>query len=161
MTIEFILNGEDVAVHAEAERRLIDILQGSFGLLGAKMGCLLGRCGACSVIMNGLVVPACLIPASQIQSSAIVTIEGFSQTEAYQDILMGFGEAGVENCGYCDAGKILVAEALLAKNPHPSRNAILTGFNGIKCRCTEPESLYAGVLAAGENRRRRIYGRSS
>jgi carbon-monoxide dehydrogenase small subunit len=161
MTIGFILNGEDVVVRTDAERRLIDILRGTFELLGAKAGCYAGNCGVCSVILNGEVVKSCLIPAFKVRGSEIITIEGFSQTDEYQDIIKGFTQAGVENCGFCDTGKILAVEALLSKNPRPGREEILMAFHGIKCRCTEPESLINGVLATSENRRRRLYGRSS
>jgi carbon-monoxide dehydrogenase small subunit len=161
MTLGFILNGEDVVVKAVAERRLVDILRDNFKLLGAREGCLSGICGCCSVIFNNRVVPSCLIPAFRIRGSEIITIEGFSQTDEYQDILEGFSLAGVETCGYCDAGKILAVETLLGQNPRPSREEILESFTGIKCRCSEPDSLVEGVLAAGDIRQRRLYGRSA
>jgi carbon-monoxide dehydrogenase small subunit len=161
MTIAFILNGEDVVIRTEADRRLIDILRGTFQLLGAKTGCLTGNCGACSIIFNGKVTQACLIPAFRVRGSEIITIEGFSQTDEYQDIVMGFSRAGVENCGYCDTGKILITEALLGRNSRPNRESILRTFNGIKCRCTDPETLVEGVLAVADIRQRRLYGRSA
>jgi carbon-monoxide dehydrogenase small subunit len=161
LTIDFILNGEDVVVRTEADHRLLDILRDSFKLLGAKTGCLSGNCGACFVFFNGAVSPSCLIPAFRIRGSEIITIEGFSLTDEYQDIVSGFSQAGVECCGYCDSGKILAAEMLLEKLPRPSREEILTAFSGIKCRCTEPESLVAGVLATAEIRQRRLYGRGA
>ena len=159
MNIEFILNGEDVAIRTNAERRLSDILRKVFKLFGAKTGCSIGQCGACSVILNGVVVKSCLIPIFKIRDSEIITIEGFSQTEDYQDIAAGFEEAGVENCGFCGAGKILAAETLLARNNKPSREEILAAFQGIKCRCTEPESLVRGVAASAAQRRRRLHAR--
>jgi carbon-monoxide dehydrogenase small subunit len=161
MTLDFILNGEDVVVKTDADRRLIDILRNHFKLLGAKAGCLSGVCGCCSVIFNGKVVPSCLIPAFRIRGSEIVTIEGFSKYDEYQDIREGFSQSGVVTCGYCDAGKILAVETLLRRNPRPARDEILSAFKGIKCRCTEPESLIAGVLAASDIRQRRLYGRSA
>jgi carbon-monoxide dehydrogenase small subunit len=161
MTINFILNGEDVAVRDDAATRLTDILRRHFSLTSVKCGCLAGRCGACSVIFNGTVTKSCLIPAFRIQGAEIITIEGFFQNNEYQDIVTGFRQAGVETCGYCTAGKILAVEALISKIPRPSRLDILTGFQGIKCRCTEAESLVNGVLAAADIRQRRLYGRSS
>ncbi|MDR0786019.1 MAG: aldehyde oxidoreductase [Treponema sp.] len=161
MTIGFILNGEDVSVRMDADIRLIDILRKNFPVTGAKAGCLSGRCGACAVIFNGAVTKSCLIPAFRVNGSEIITIEGFSQNDEYQDVIQGFEQAGVEMCGYCDAGKILAVEALLSRNPRPLRQDILVGFKGIKCRCTEPESLVNGVLAAADLRQRRRYGRSS
>lgn len=154
MTINFILNGEDVVIRCVAGLRLIDILRENFGLFGAKSGCLTGQCGACSVIYNGLVSPACLIPAFRIRGSEIITIEGFSQTLEYQEIVDAFAECHVGNCGYCEAGKILCAEALLERNPSPSREDILFGFSGIKCRCTNVDRLVKAVNMIAGNRRR-------
>jgi carbon-monoxide dehydrogenase small subunit len=161
MTIGFILNGGDEVIRSDADARLIDILRGTFGLLGAKSGCLGGKCGVCSVIFNGNVTPACLIPAFRIRGSEIITIEAFSLTNEYQDIIAGFARAGVENCGYCNTGKILIAEALLERARRPSREEILHGFSGIKCRCTDPEKLAEAVCAAADIRQRRLYGRSA
>ncbi|MDR0376959.1 MAG: 2Fe-2S iron-sulfur cluster binding domain-containing protein [Spirochaetaceae bacterium] len=161
MTINFILNGEDVMSYSDADARLLDILRRSFNLLGAKAGCLSGRCGACLVILNNKVVPSCLVPAFRVRNSEIITIEGFSQTDEYQDVVAGFSQAGAEWCGYCDSGKILAAGVLLERIPRPSREDILAAFTGIRCRCTEPESLIGGVLAAADIRHRRLYGRGA
>ena len=158
MKISFILNGEDEVIRAGREERLIDILKESFGLIGAKSNCCVGSCGLCSVIFNGNVVKSCLIPAFKVRGSEIITIEGFSQTNEYQDIIRGFSEAEMVSCGYCDAGKILTAEALLSKNPRPDRLEILLAFSGIKCRCTDPDTLVQGVLAAADIRQRKLYG---
>lgn len=161
MTIEFILNEQEVITQADANTRLIDILRETFHLLEAKAGCLIGICGACSIIFNGKIIKSCLIPVFQAQGSKIITMEGFAQTDGYQDILKGFEKAGVENCGYCETGKILMVEAILVKNRQPTRNEILLGFGGVRCRCTEPESLVEAVLAAADIRQRRIYGRTA
>jgi len=161
MTIGFILNGEDVVIRSEANVRLIDILRVDFGLLGAKTGCLTGKCGFCAVIFNGSVSHACLIPAFRLRGSEIITIEGFSQTDEYQDIMTGFAEAGLETCGYCTTSKILNAGALLDRIKRPSREEILHAFGGIKCRCTDAEKLIEGVERSVELRQRRIYGRTA
>ena len=94
MTIGFILNGEDLVLQSGAENRLVDILRNNFGLLETKSDCYTGQCGACSIIFNGEVVKSCLIPAFKVRNSEIITIEGFSQTDEYQDIVLGFKEAG-------------------------------------------------------------------
>jgi carbon-monoxide dehydrogenase small subunit len=169
VTVNFILNGEDAEVQTGANTRLLDILRDNFKLMGAKAGCRSGNCGVCFVIVinrensreSGRVMPSCLIPAFHVRGREVITIEGFSQNNEYQDIIEGFSQAGVENCGYCDSAKILVTEALLEQTPRPSRQEILAAFRGIRCRCTDPESLVEGVLAAAETRRRRVYGRSS
>jgi carbon-monoxide dehydrogenase small subunit len=161
MTIGFILNGEDVVVRAEADVRLINILRNEFGLLGAKTGCLTGKCGACSVIFNGEVSKACLIPAFRIRGSEVITIEGFSQTDEYQDIVSGFLQSGFETCEFCRTGKILTAATLLDRNSRPSREEVLASFGGVRCRCTDPENLAEALAITAEIRRRRLYGRSA
>ena len=129
--------------------------------MGAKYGCLSGQCGACTVIYNGQVSSACLIPAFKIRGCEIITIEGYSQTDEYHDITAGFEEAALGNCGYCEAGKILCAGALLDRIATPTREEILSGFSGIKCRCTNVNKLVEAVNLAAGIRQRRLYGRSS
>ena len=159
MMINFILNGQDEMINANAELRLVDILRGIYQLLGTRTGCYSGVCGNCSVIFNGDVVRSCLIPAFRIQGTEIITIEGFSQTDEYQDIIQGFIDGEMENCGYCNTGKIFTTESLLSKNPRPGARDILEAFSGTKCRCTDPDSLIQGVLSAADRRQKRIYGR--
>jgi len=161
MTINFILNGEDVAFNAEPGVRLIDILRGTFGLFGSKPGCLSGQCGACTIIFNGQVSPSCLIPAFKIQGAEIITIEGFSQTVEYQEITDAFVQEHLGNCGYCEAGKVLCTEALLEHIPNPTREEILAGFSGIKCRCTNAERLVKVVNNIAAIRQRRLYESAS
>ena len=161
MNIGFILNGEDVYIQSNAEVRLIDILRNTFNLAGTKAKCYSGFCGVCSVIFNGEVLKACLVPAFKIRGSEIITIEGFSLTDEYEDIVGAFAETGLETCGFCDTGKILTIEALFNRNPRPSRREILAGFHGARCRCTEPEELVQAVMAAAEHRTRRLYGTSA
>jgi carbon-monoxide dehydrogenase small subunit len=160
MKLGFILNGEDVEIHIEANVRLIEILRRRFGLLGAKSGCLNGHCGNCLVIFNGLVSPACLIPAFRLEGSEVITIEGFSQTDEYQDIIKGFNHTNLKTCGYCETGKILSIESLLERIHRPSREEILGNFNGIKCRCTNIDTLAEAVNIIAGIRRERLYGRS-
>jgi len=160
MTVNFILNGEDVMINSEANVRLIDILRKEFGLFGAKSGCLTGQCGACSVLFNGQVSLACLLPVFRIKNREIITIEGFSQTIEYQEIIKGFIDAHLGNCGYCEAGKILCTEALLDRTPSPEEEEILMGFSGIKCRCTNSERLVKAVNIIASARKRRLYEHS-
>jgi carbon-monoxide dehydrogenase small subunit len=161
MTINFILNGEDVMVRTEAGVRLIHILRESFGLFGAKAGCLNGQCGACTVIFNSVVTSACLIPAFRVRGSEIITIEGFSQTDEYNDILTGFKEVHLGNCGFCEAGKILCTETLLERFPNPTREDIIMSFAGINCRCTNIDRLVEAVNCIIGIRQRRLYGRTA
>ena len=155
--ISFILNGEDVIIHSKANVRLVDILRYNFGLLKTKTGCLCGKCGFCSVLFNGSICLACLIPAFKLQRNEIITIEGFSNTNEYQDIVKGFSAAGLKPCGYCINSKILVTSALLEKSKHPEKKEILHAFGGIKCRCSEPEKLLQAIEKASDIRHRRFY----
>jgi carbon-monoxide dehydrogenase small subunit len=161
MTINFILNGEDVVVRCGAEHRLVYMLRDSFGLTGTKVSCLSGCCGACTVIFNGIIVQSCLIPAFCVRGSEIITIEGFSQTDEYQDIAEGFSQSGLWNCPICQNGKILATEALLERNLRPEEPEILRAFAGIRCRCTDPGVLVRAVRMSSEIRQRRIYGRGT
>jgi carbon-monoxide dehydrogenase small subunit len=161
MTIGFILNGEDVVIRSDANIRLIDLLRVNFGLLGARDRCLGGKCGFCAVIFNGRVSHSCLIPAFRVRGSEIITIEGYSQTDEYKDIVTGFAQAKLEGCGFCETSKILHASALLDRNRRPSRNEILKAFSGVKCRCTEPEKRLEGIENVIEVMQRRLYGRSA
>ena len=156
MTIGFLLNGREVICEAEPNERLIDILRGKFNLTGAKSACHSGQCGCCAIFFNRVITPSCLIPAFRARGADVMTIEGFAGTENYLDITGGFSSAGVENCGYCDAGKILMAESLLTRKPPPDQEAIVQAFDSIKCRCTDSESLVKGVGAAAELRKRRL-----
>jgi carbon-monoxide dehydrogenase small subunit len=161
MTIGFILNGEDVNVQTEAQVRLVDILRSKFNLLHAKSGCLSGRCGCCSVIFNGKVIPACTIPMFHVRGCEIITLEGFCKTDEYQDIMTGFAKAHVETCGYCDAAKVLAIEAFLDINSKPDKKEAAEAFDGVICRCTEHSSLIEALLITADIRQRRLYGRAS
>lgn len=160
MTISFILNGEDVTIQAGTDERLIDILRDRFNLMMAKPGCRLGRCGTCSVIFNGKLVASCMVPAFSIRGGEVITMEGFSQTDEYQDIVGGFALAEMETCGYCDNAKIFACETLLGNIPRPGKEDIQEAFEGIMCRCTNPQTLCEAVERAADIRQKRLYGRS-
>ena len=160
MNVNFILNGEDVTFRGGARVRLIDILRVDFGLMGAKAGCFAGKCGLCAVIFNGSVCHACLIPAFRLNNSEIITIEGFSFTDEYQDIVNGLDRLELDDCGYCRTGKILAAGTLLGRSKRPSHEDVLRAAEGIRCRCTDPEELAGDMEMILENRLRTHYGRS-
>ena len=161
MNVAFILNGEDVVFSGGAGIRLVDILRGHFGLSGAKACCRSGKCSMCAVIYNGSVCNACLIPAFRLQGSEVITVEGFYDTDEYQDIREGFEEAGVIDCGYCRTGKVLAAGALLGRGRRPEPEEITRTLDSIRCRCTDHERLGRGMEKAFEARLRRLYGRSA
>jgi len=160
MTLSFILNGEDVSIRVRTVDRLSDVLRGGFGLLGVQSDCRSGRCGRCLVFLDGRLVPSCLVPAFRARGSEVVTIEGFALTDEYQDIVEGFEAAGVETCGFCEAGKIMATAALLERHSRPGAGEILEQLSSAPCRCTDPESLVRAVQAAADRRARRLYRRA-
>ncbi|GMO22193.1 MAG: 2Fe-2S iron-sulfur cluster binding domain-containing protein [Spirochaetaceae bacterium] len=156
MTVNFLLNNKKVTAEAEPNERLIDLLRGKFGLTGAKSGCHSGQCGACAVFFNDVITPSCLVPAFNLNGANVITIEGFSETAEYKDIIAAFTGAGVENCGYCNAGKILLAESLLRSKQSLCKEIIVQAYDGTKCRCTDAQTIVRAVLAAEEIRNRRL-----
>lgn len=160
MTLPFILNGEDVDARVRSVDRLSDILRENYGLFSIQSDCRNGRCGRCLILLNGRLVPSCIVPAFRIRGMEVVTIEGFSQTDEYQDIVAGFRSAAVETCGFCDSAKILATATLLERRTRPTSAEILEQLSVVPCRCTDPESLVRGVQAAAERRLRRMYHRA-
>ncbi len=160
MTVSFILNGEDVSAKARSVDRLADLLRHSFNLLGVRSDCRSGRCGRCLILLDGRLVPSCLVPAFNVRGKEVVTIEGFAQTEDYRDMVEGFKSAGVETCGFCEAPKIMASAALLDRKPRPTARDILEQLSCAPCRCTDPEALVKAVQAVAELRARRLYRRA-
>jgi carbon-monoxide dehydrogenase small subunit len=130
------VNGNDVAVEIEADELLVDVLRDRLGLIGTKIGCNEGECGACTVIMDGIPVLSCLLPALRAQGREITTIEGLSDGDTLHPLQQAFVDHGAVQCGYCIPGFILSAKALLDANPHPSREEIKEAIAGNLCRCT-------------------------
>lgn len=145
MIIRFTLNGRLVAPDLNPEITLLDVLRQNFGLLSVKCGCRTGNCGACSVLAEGVLVPACLMPMFMIKEKTVLTLEGFSGYREYREISEGFAEAGYNPCGYCRPGKVLGAYDLLNNNPKPDEREILRALGGHQCRCNEYSSLVRAV----------------
>ena len=160
MTVNFILNGEDVSAKARSVDRLADLLREAFGLVGLSSDCRCGRCGRCFVFLDGRLVPACIVPAFAARGKEIVTIEGFSQTEDYRDVAAGFKAAGVECCGFCEAPKMMAMADLLERKPRPSAREILEHMSAVPCRCTDPDAIVRAAQAVIEGRANRIYRRA-
>lgn len=155
MIVPFVLNGELVYIDANPGERLVQILRRRFGLLNAKEGCFSGRCGSCMVLMNDEPVPSCLVPVFQVKNNTVITLEHFSKTEEYREIIEGFDAAGISMCGFCNAGKIFITHTILQKYTRPTNDEIRSMFFGNMCRCTDIEALILGVRNASAARRRR------
>jgi aerobic-type carbon monoxide dehydrogenase small subunit (CoxS/CutS family) len=136
MTITFILNGQSFSVQTEPHRRLLDVLREELGLTGTKEGCGIGECGACTVLLDGKAVNACLLFIGQVEGRNVMTIEGLAHGALLHPLQKNFLAAGAVQCGFCTPGILLSAYALLAENPHPSDDEIAVAIAGNLCRCT-------------------------
>ncbi len=145
MRIRFICNGKEATVEARPDMRALDLLRDILGLTGTKEGCGKGECGACTILLDGEPVNACLLYAAKLEGRSVLTIEGVAAADGRLDTLQeAFLEEGAVQCGYCTPGMILSAKALLAKNPRPDVAAIEEGLSGNFCRCTG----YAKIVKA-------------
>ncbi|WP_235907316.1 (2Fe-2S)-binding protein [Niallia circulans] len=141
--IKFHVNGQLVDIAVPATYRLVDILRQELSLTGTKVSCEVGRCGACSVILNGKLVNSCLVMAYQLEDADIQTIESVS-AEALHPIQEAFLQGGALQCGYCTPGMIMALKSLLDEEQQPTREEVLQGLSGNLCRCTG----YEGILRA-------------
>ncbi len=130
------VNGEMRTASMPAETTLLGFLRDVLHLTGAKLGCDAGDCGACTVIVDGEAVNACLMLASQCDGRHVVTVEGLASRQSLHPVQKAFEEAGALQCGFCGPGVIMSAKALLDRNADPSRNDIREALAGNLCRCT-------------------------
>ncbi len=148
--IKFLLNGKEVCYKGNASDRLLDVLRNEYKLTGVKCGCKEGECGACAVIMDGLLVNSCMVAMGRADGSSIVTIEGYKETERFAVIEKAFAELSSVQCGFCIPGMVLAAEALLSKNPNPTEDEIREGVSGNLCRCTGYNALIKAISNAAK-----------
>jgi aerobic-type carbon monoxide dehydrogenase small subunit (CoxS/CutS family) len=134
-SINFRLNGRPVKLRVAASRPLLSSLRGELGLTGAKYGCGSGFCGACTVLVDGRAVRACLTTLGEVRGREVLTIEGLARGGKLHALQQAFVDHGALQCGYCTPGMIMTALALLRADPHPSRAAICAAMEGNLCRC--------------------------
>jgi aerobic-type carbon monoxide dehydrogenase small subunit (CoxS/CutS family) len=144
---EFRINGTKVRVRADAERSLLSLLRDDLDLTGAKYGCGEGQCGACTVLLDGVAIRACVTPVGAVGSKEITTVEGLEQNGKLHPLQEAFLEADAMQCGYCTSGMILSGVALLRQKPNPTVNEIIQSMEGNVCRC----GTYPRIIAALSN----------
>lgn len=134
--IDFILNEEEVEHYVEPNKTLLKMLREDFDFTGSKEGCGAGECGACTVLMDGDAVNACLVLAVEANGREILTIEGLAKNGKLDDLQVSFIDNAALQCGFCTPGMIMTAKALLNENPNPTEQEIKEGISGNLCRCT-------------------------
>ena len=151
MLLEFTVNGTARALDIDPETRLIDVLRDRLDLTGTKEGCGEGECGACTVLMEGIAVNACMILGLQARGKAVVTIEGLAVGGRLDPLQQAFIDGGAIQCGYCSPGMLMSAKALLLRNPHPSEAEIRRAIEGNLCRCTGYTNIVRAVQAVAQD----------
>ncbi len=156
--IEFIVNGAHVQADVDPDVMLSEVLRELLHLTGVKIGCGVGECGACTVLLNDKPVASCITPAIKANGCEVVTIEGVSESKNEEPgvIQKAFLVEGAVQCGFCTPGMILAAKALLEKNPDPDEETIRQEFNGHLCRCTGYDTIIKAVQTAGAAIRNKV-----
>jgi carbon-monoxide dehydrogenase small subunit len=156
MDLEFTLNGRPITVTVDPDLKLVHLLRDELGLTGTKIGCEIGLCGACSVLLDGVLVKSCTLPVLRVAGRSVVTIEGIQAPDGGpNDLQQAFLEHGATQCGYCTPGMVLAGEALLRHNPQPTREEIRRAIAGNLCRCTGYQQIVDAIEATAQLRNRK------
>jgi carbon-monoxide dehydrogenase small subunit len=149
--VAFKVNGEHIELDVSPRELLINTLRSKLGLTSVKYGCGIGECGACTVLVNGEPVLACLTLTVDVNSKDIITLEGLSKN-GLTDIQRAFIEEGAIQCGYCTPGFIIMAEYMLREVPNPTISDVKEYLKGNLCRCTGYINVFRAVLKAAKSR---------
>ena len=152
MSFTFTVNGAAVEVEAAGMRRLLDVIREDLGLTGTKEGCGEGECGACSVLIDGAVVDACLVPVSQAQGASVRTVEGLAPQGTLGVLQQTFLETGGAQCGICTPGMLIAGEAFLSSGAPATDENIREAIAGNLCRCTGYTKIIQAISLAAERR---------
>ena len=148
-SISFCVNGRPVEVTTSGARRLSRILRDDLGLTGTKVGCDAGDCGACTVLLNGEPVCACLVAAGQVAGCEITTVEGLAaRSPLHGRLQQSFLFHGAAQCGACTPGMLVAATALLEKNSFPAEAEVMDAIGGVLCRCTGYQKIIRAIVEA-------------
>jgi carbon-monoxide dehydrogenase small subunit len=144
------LNGEEVDFLCEPRQSLLEVLRDVLGLTGSKEGCNNGNCGACSVILDGVLVNSCCVLGVETAGREVTTIEGIASPDGLHPLQQKFLEHAALQCGICTPGFVVAAKALLDKNPHPTEHQVRYWLAGNLCRCTGYDKIIRAVLDAAQ-----------
>ena len=146
IAVSTTINGDDVDFLCQAEETLLDVLRDRLGLTGTKEGCGTGDCGACSVIVDGRLVCACLVLGAEAEGRRIETIEGMATADKLHPLQEKFLEHAALQCGICTPGFLIASKALLARNPDPTETEVRYWLAGNLCRCTGYDKIVRAVM---------------
>ena len=151
LAIEVEVNGLQRSLEIEVNHTLLDVLRDEIGLTGTKECCVVGECGACTVIVDGRPMNSCLMLAVEVDGARVTTVEGLASEDGHLNPLQeAFLDKGAAQCGFCIPGQLMSAQALLKRIGHPTVDEIHEGLAGNLCRCAGYEQITAAVLAAAE-----------
>src|SRR6185369_10304110 len=153
-SLSLTVNDRPRTVSIEPHHTLLEVLRADLGLTGTKECCLVGECGACTVILDGRSVDSCLVLALEAEGAEIVTVEGLARDGELDPLQTAFLDHGAAQCGFCIPGQLVSARALLATTPHPTRAEVEDGLAGNLCRCAGYEQIIEAVLAAAAGGRK-------
>ncbi len=146
--MELTVNGGAYDVEAAVGRSLADVLREDLGLTGTKEGCSVGVCGACSILVDGALMSACLLPVGAVAGRELTTVEGLADDDGrLSPVQQAFLECGGFQCGICTPGQIMAAKALLDQHPHPTREEVVEWMTGNLCRCTGYYKIIESIMA--------------
>lgn len=157
--VETTINRRRYSLDIRPHQTLLDVLREELGLTGTKRGCEVGECGACTVLMNGKAVNACLVIAPQIDGQEIQTVEGLAEDAALHPLQESFLAHDAVHCGFCTPGMLMSAKALLAENETPDAEEIRLAISGNLCRCTGYVQIVEAIEKAGSEMRDAPTGR--
>ena len=149
--IELTVNGRKRTVRVAAHHTLLELLRDDLGLTGSKECCLVGECGACTVILDGRTVDSCLVLGMEADGGEVVTVEGLAADGRPSVVQQAFLDHGAVQCGFCIPGQVVSAHALLASTPHPTRADVEEALAGNLCRCAGYQQIVDAVLGAAED----------
>ena len=145
--LKLVVNGQPYELYVKPKTLLVEVLRDQLGLTGTKRACNSSSCGACTVILNGLAVKSCSILALQADGGEVLTVEGLASGGELHPLQEAFLDHGAFQCGFCTAGMLMSAKAMLDENPKPTKEQIKEGIHGNICRCTGYNSIIRAVTA--------------
>lgn len=150
INISLTINQKHYTIDVQSHHTLLDVLRDQLDITGPKECCGVGECGACTILMNGKAVNACLILAVEANGSDIVTIEGLGGPDSLSPMQQAFVDAGAVQCGFCTPGMIMAAQYLINNNPNPTEEDVRVALAGNLCRCTGYSRIFDAVLSVSK-----------